>query len=288
MTQNEHESIKLLIAEYVMGHLDEADRARVHAHLETCRECQESSEQVQIIASDLHALKAEESGKHIPSDLLVRYSENDASIEHDAVDALEIHLLFCASCAGEFAMLRQVNAELGAAAGEVGPLPAITSVQTGSGLARFFLRPVVAYAIAATLTVALGIPAGLHLSGRRSAGSASSGLQVEQVFALTEQMRGSRDVTEVGRSSDTETIHLLLRMNREPGLKYDATLLDSASAPLLHQSLPTLTTESGPLQLSLGTAHLKDGRYALEVRGLPPTSHPDTLIVIFPFALTSK
>ena len=139
-----------LLAWYVAGALKPAEAREVRDHLDGCGECRRAADG---LAAMVDALSRDADPAHVGAEDLVRYETAGRTGDPDLGRRVEAHLLQCASCRQELALLRR----LPSADASPGPTEAPSRHQSRGSIAAWLRRPwhVAAGLAAAHLIVAL-------------------------------------------------------------------------------------------------------------------------------------
>lgn len=277
-----------MIPDFASGNLSPEEQSMVDQHLATgCASCQELLEQVRWLTSGLKKYAREETKRHVSSESLIAYADDQGPMSREARKCIEAHIVVCEQCQSEIELLRSLDDQL-ASVSKTNRLEAesfLVDLRVKvQGLWSILRKPAVAYSVAAAaVIVMMSTITNFHPSLRSS-------LQTEQVTVLSEQVRGATTRVPLYRDSRQPIVRLgIASFWPDTGLySYRVSVENDSGRTFVTANDFREFGEMGFTQFILNTSELPDGSYRFHIRAQDKQDSVSALDTFFPFELKEK
>lgn len=281
MAECVEERLAIMLPDYWSGHLKEADRLAVEAHLRQCKPCRKSLTAMHLLAGDRTRHGEDGDSGHITTTEFSAYHADPASLSKEALGRIRDHVRACADCSSDLEFMVKLEASLREA----------VSTHTAQGsagtriidrLRPFFSRPAIAF----PLLIALVSAAAWWLRPAPPEGT-SRPAQTARIL-LKELRRAGGEPTSVPRTSNTETLRLDLPHYTLSEMSYAAMISKPSQAQPLGIAIQLQLEDTGIVHADLDPRSLSDGEFDLMLLEISRTVPPETTFSSFAFRLVTR
>lgn len=265
-----NDEIASLLPDYFSGHLGNDNLRRVEAHLQECGVCRDSVKTMSLLAYSGDTGRASHPAKHV----LALYYRNPSLLPDGIAERIAAHLAGCRDCAGEIAILEEMENELRRSVG--GP------VETESVIHRLTVRygRWAAYAAAACL---------LAMVGFRVLVTEDTGGGSAPVYQLAEARRGDASPSAITRPAGAAALRFAvpfyhLRAEND----YTVYITDAQGQTTQARAMKIDFPEPGRLLVRFDAEHIPDGDWQLVVKESRRGAAADSTVAYFPFRLSTQ
>lgn len=258
------EEIAKLLPWYLTHTLSREEREKVKGHLAGCPKCAGDLEKIRWLSAGLKKYGEELLSEHVPSELLVIYSETKDEMRSEDLFRIEKHLESCPDCKRELQILERVNRSL-KPSGKVSLLEMIGHTLRGI-FPKFLTRPALAYIIILLLLY----PAWLGIFQLRREIRKMQEPRVAQAnYELIpfDARSGAKLENEIklGPRTDVFSLSFNIPILVNENIRYDAEILDARNKTVWQKRDIKSLDEYGTFLLICHSRFFPEGSYTLKV-----------------------